>query len=150
LARAAGGAIRGLPERYQDRGDRPVGALCVRDPCRFADAKIAVDKGHLVALANRMVEVRQRVTRDLLGQRGTIADCGLFGSFATTSVEKASFQPKSESFAITSGERSTQLRVAESAAATHLGRTPFAAAGGRFTRMLMITIRPTRSAPPGL
>ena len=39
------------------------------------DAKIAVDKWHLVALANQMVtEVRQRVTRDLLGRRGTIAD----------------------------------------------------------------------------
>ena len=36
------------------------------------DAKIAVDKWHL---ANQMVtEVRQRVTRDLLGRRGTIAD----------------------------------------------------------------------------
>ena len=39
------------------------------------DAKIAVDKWHLVALANTMVtEVRQRVTRDLLGRRGTVAD----------------------------------------------------------------------------
>ena len=39
------------------------------------DAKIAVDKWHLVALANQMVtEVRQRVTRDLLGHRGTVAD----------------------------------------------------------------------------
>jgi hypothetical protein len=38
------------------------------------DAKIAVDKWHLVALANQMVtEVRQRVTRDLLGRRGTVA-----------------------------------------------------------------------------
>jgi transposase len=37
--------------------------------------KIAVDKWHLVALANQMVtEVRQRVTRDLLGRRGTVAD----------------------------------------------------------------------------
>ena len=37
--------------------------------------KIAVDKWHLVALANAMVtEVRQRVTRDLLGRRGTVAD----------------------------------------------------------------------------
>ena len=36
---------------------------------------IAVDKWHLVALANQMVtEVRQRVTRDLLGRRGTVAD----------------------------------------------------------------------------
>ena len=34
------------------------------------DAKIAVDRWHLVALANQMVtEVRQRVTRDLLGRR---------------------------------------------------------------------------------
>jgi transposase len=39
------------------------------------DAKIAVDKWHLVALANQMVtEVRQRVTRDLLRRRGTVAD----------------------------------------------------------------------------
>jgi transposase len=39
------------------------------------DAQIAVDKWHLVALANQMVsEVRQRVTRDLLGRRGTVAD----------------------------------------------------------------------------
>jgi transposase len=39
------------------------------------DAKIAVDKWHLVALANQMVtEVRQRITRDLLGRRGTVAD----------------------------------------------------------------------------
>jgi transposase len=37
--------------------------------------KIAVDKWHLVALANTMVtEVRQRVTRDLLGRRGTVVD----------------------------------------------------------------------------
>jgi len=36
------------------------------------DAKIAVDKWHLVALANQMVT--QRVTRDLLGRRGTVAD----------------------------------------------------------------------------
>lgn len=35
-------------------------------------AKIAVDKWHLVALANQMVtEVRQRVTREQLGRRGT-------------------------------------------------------------------------------
>jgi transposase len=39
------------------------------------EAKVAVDKWHLVALANQMVtEVRQRVTRDQLGRRGTIAD----------------------------------------------------------------------------
>ena len=39
------------------------------------NARIAVDKWHLVALANTMVtEVRQRVTRDLLGRRGTVAD----------------------------------------------------------------------------
>lgn len=38
-------------------------------------ARIAVDKWHLVALANTMItEVRQRVTRDLLGRRGTVAD----------------------------------------------------------------------------
>ncbi len=37
--------------------------------------RIAVDKWHLVALANQMVtEVRQRVTRDQLGRRGTTAD----------------------------------------------------------------------------
>jgi transposase len=39
------------------------------------DALIAVDGWHLVALANQMVtEVRQRVTREQLGRRGTIAD----------------------------------------------------------------------------
>jgi transposase len=39
------------------------------------NATIAVDKWHLVALANQMVtEVRQRATRDLLGRRGTVAD----------------------------------------------------------------------------
>jgi transposase len=39
------------------------------------EALIAVDKRHLVALANQMVtEVRQRVTRDQLGRRGTTAD----------------------------------------------------------------------------
>jgi transposase len=39
------------------------------------NALIAVDKWHLVALANQMVtEVRQRVTRSLLGRRGTAAD----------------------------------------------------------------------------
>jgi transposase len=37
--------------------------------------QIAVDKWHLVTLANAMVtEVRQRVTRELLGRRGTVAD----------------------------------------------------------------------------
>ena len=37
--------------------------------------KIAVDKWHLVALANTMLtEVRQRVTRTLLGRRGTTRD----------------------------------------------------------------------------
>jgi transposase len=39
------------------------------------NAKIAVDKWHLVALANGMVtEVRQRVTRDQLGRRGRASD----------------------------------------------------------------------------
>jgi transposase len=39
------------------------------------DAKIAVDKWHLVALANQVVtEVRQRVTREQLGRRGTTAE----------------------------------------------------------------------------
>lgn len=38
-------------------------------------AKIAVDKWHLVALANDMLtQVRQRVTRERLGRRGTSAD----------------------------------------------------------------------------
>lgn len=38
-------------------------------------ARIAVDKWHLVALANQMLtEVRQRVTRTRLGRRGTSAD----------------------------------------------------------------------------
>jgi transposase len=39
------------------------------------NALIAVDGWHLVALANQMLtEVRQRVTRELLGRRGTVAD----------------------------------------------------------------------------
>jgi len=39
------------------------------------NAKIAVDRWHLVALANQMVtDVRQRLTRELLGRRGTVAD----------------------------------------------------------------------------
>jgi transposase len=39
------------------------------------NALIAVDGWHLVALANQMLtEVRQRVTRDQLGRRGTVAD----------------------------------------------------------------------------
>ena len=39
------------------------------------DAKTAVDKWHLVALANTMLtEVRQRVTRELYGRRGTTAE----------------------------------------------------------------------------
>ena len=39
------------------------------------NARIAVDKWHLVALAHTMVtEVRQRVTRDQLGRRGTTSD----------------------------------------------------------------------------
>jgi transposase len=39
------------------------------------DARIAVDKWHLVALANGMVtEVRQRVTREQLGRRGRKSD----------------------------------------------------------------------------
>jgi transposase len=39
------------------------------------NALIAVDGWHLVALANQMVtEVRQRVTREQLGRRGTVAD----------------------------------------------------------------------------
>ena len=38
-------------------------------------ARIAVDKWHLVALANQMLtDVRQRVTRDQLGRRGTTRD----------------------------------------------------------------------------
>lgn len=39
------------------------------------DALVAVDKWHLVALANQVVtEVRQRVTRELFGRRGTTAE----------------------------------------------------------------------------
>ncbi len=39
------------------------------------NARIAVDKWHLVALANQMLtDVRQRVTRDQLGRRGTTRD----------------------------------------------------------------------------
>jgi transposase len=39
------------------------------------DALMGVDGWHLVALANQTVsEVRQRVTREQLGRRGTVAD----------------------------------------------------------------------------
>jgi transposase len=39
------------------------------------NAVIAVDRWHLVALANQMLtQVRQRATRDQLGRRGTTAD----------------------------------------------------------------------------
>jgi transposase len=68
----------------QSEGFRKMIKIVVIDPsapyasgirAALPDAKIAVDKWHLVALANQMVtEVRQRVTRDLLGRRGTVAD----------------------------------------------------------------------------
>jgi transposase len=41
----------------------------------LSNARIAVDKWHLVALTNAMVtEVRQRVTREQLGRRGRNSD----------------------------------------------------------------------------
>jgi transposase len=78
-----GGCVRDwLAEQTQEFRDRV--ALVVIDPsapyasgirAALPKARIAVDKWHLVALANQMVtEVRQRVTRELLGRRGTVAD----------------------------------------------------------------------------
>jgi transposase len=78
-----GGCVRDwLAEQTPAFRDRI--ALVVIDPsapyasgvrAALPKARIAVDKWHLVALANQMVtEVRQRVTREMLGRRGTVAD----------------------------------------------------------------------------
>ena len=68
-------AIRRLSKEGRDRGDRPVGAYASGIRAALPNAKIAVDRWHLVALANQMVtDVRQRLTRELLGRRGTVAD----------------------------------------------------------------------------
>ena len=60
------------------RGGCAGGRCCTcRSGIRTAlpDARIAVDKWHLVALANLMVpQVRQRITRQLHGRRGTATD----------------------------------------------------------------------------
>ena len=56
-------------------GDRPVRAVRLRDPSRAAGRE---DRGRQVASGRArqqmVTEVRQRVTRDLLGRRGTAAD----------------------------------------------------------------------------
>lgn len=78
-----GGCVRDwLSEQTEEFRDRI--ELVVIDPsapyasgirAALPGVRIAVDKWHLVALANQMVtEVRQRVTRDQLGRRGTTAD----------------------------------------------------------------------------
>ena len=78
-----GGCVRDwLAEQTQEFRDAV--QLVIIDPsapyasgirAALPDVGIAVDKWHLVALANQMVtEVRQRVTTELLGRRGTIAD----------------------------------------------------------------------------
>ena len=74
-ARLARGPVRRVPARDHDRGHRPVAPYASGIRAALPGVKIAVDKWHLVALANAMVtEVRQRVTRDLLGRRGTVRD----------------------------------------------------------------------------
>jgi hypothetical protein len=54
-ARLAGDSIRGLAERHQDRGDRPNRLYASGIRAALPVAKIAVDKWHMVALANQMV-----------------------------------------------------------------------------------------------
>jgi transposase len=80
------GQVRGLRRRLAGRAAQAFREgieLVVIDPsapyaagvrAALPHARIAVDKWHLVALANQMVtEVRQRVTRERLGRRGTTA-----------------------------------------------------------------------------
>ena len=79
-----GGCVARLarPSRPQSSGPRC--RVVVIDPsapyasgirAALPHAEIAVDKWHLVRWRNQMVtEVRQRVTRDQLGRRGTTAD----------------------------------------------------------------------------
>ena len=65
----------GLEEPGHLRGDRPVRGLPVRIPRSLPGAVIVVDHFHLVRLANQAVtKVRQRVTRQVLGRRGTSRD----------------------------------------------------------------------------
>ena len=60
--------------------------------------KIAIDKWHLVALANTMVtEVRQRVTRSLLGRRGTVRRSDLGQPAALADRRRAPVEPSSGS-----------------------------------------------------
>jgi transposase len=79
----SGGCVREWLSEQSDAFRRQI-EIVVIDPsaphasgirAALPGVKIAVDNWHLVALANTMVtEVRQRVTRDLLGRRGTVAD----------------------------------------------------------------------------
>ena len=78
-----GGCVREWLSEQSDAFRRQIEIVVIDPSAPYASGiraalpgvKIAVDKWHLVALANTMVtEVRQRVTRDLLGRRGTVAD----------------------------------------------------------------------------
>jgi hypothetical protein len=55
---------------HRDGGDRLVGPYASEVRAALPGVRIAVDKWHLVALANQaLTEVRQRLTRDQLGRR---------------------------------------------------------------------------------
>ena len=78
-----GGCVRDWLGEQSDAFRREIEIVVIDPSAPYASGiraalpgvKIAVDKWHLVALANTMVtEVRQRVTRDLLGRRGTVRD----------------------------------------------------------------------------
>lgn len=78
-----GGCVRAWLGEQSDAFRRRIQIVVIDPSAPYASGiraalpgvKIAVDKWHLVALANTMVtEVRQRVTRTLLGRRGTSAD----------------------------------------------------------------------------
>jgi transposase len=78
-----GGCVRDWLGEQSDTFRRTVEIVVIDPSAPYAsgiraalpDALIAVDGWHLVALANQMVtEVRQRVTREQLGRRGTVAD----------------------------------------------------------------------------
>ena len=78
-----GGCVREWLSEQSDAFRRQIEIVVIDPSAPYASGiraalpgvKIAVDKWHLVALANTMVtEVRQRVTRTLLGRRGTVAD----------------------------------------------------------------------------
>jgi transposase len=78
-----GGCVKDWLGEQTDAFRKTIEIVVIDPPAPYAsgiraalpNVTIAVDKWHLVALANQMVtEVRQRVTRELLGRRGTVAD----------------------------------------------------------------------------